>query len=110
MLLALRRGGHEAVPSRVRLQGALTYDHVGRMVSPMKTTFNIDDTVIQRLREEAARQGCTMSELVEAGLRRVLCESPRAVDPLPELPRWRSGGARVDIADRDALLEAMEER
>jgi hypothetical protein len=65
---------------------------------------------MQRLREEAARQGRTMSELVEAGLRRVLADAPRTASPLPELPRWRSGGARVDVADRDALLEVMEGR
>jgi len=34
----------------------------------------------------------------------------RAGHALPELPRWRSGGARVDIAHGDALLEAMEQR
>lgn len=76
-----------------------------------KTTLNIDDAVMQRLREEAARQGCTMSELVEAGLRRILAESlPPAEASLPELPRWNSGGARVDIADRGALYEVMEGR
>ena len=32
----------------------------------MKTTLNIDDTVMQRLREEAARRGTTMSAPVEA--------------------------------------------
>lgn len=79
------------------------------MVSHMKTTLNIDETVMQRLREEAARQGRTMSELVEAGLRRILSEpGPGAEEPLPELPRWKSGGARVDVADREALYETME--
>ena len=34
----------------------------------MKTTLNIDDSVMQRLREAAARRGTTMSALVEAGL------------------------------------------
>ena len=81
------------------------------MVFHMKTTLNIDDTVMQRLREEAARRGTTMSELVEAGLRRVLEEdrapasTRRALAPLP---RWRSGGARVDVADRDALYALMD--
>jgi plasmid stability protein len=81
------------------------------MVFHMKTTLNIDDSVMKRLREEAARQGRTMSELVEAGLRRILSEPPPAEEaPLPELPRWHSGGARVDVADRDALFEVMEGR
>ena len=81
------------------------------MVIHMKTTLNIDDTVMQRLREEAARQGRTMSELVEAGLRRVLAASPQpGEEALPELPGWHSGGARVDIADRSTLYEVMEGR
>jgi len=46
------------------------------MVSHMKTTLNIDDTVMKRLREEAVRRGTTMSALVEAGLRLVLAEAP----------------------------------
>ncbi len=80
------------------------------MVSHMKTTLNIDDTVMRRLREEATRRGTTMSELVEAGLRRVLAQVPgeeSARSALPPLPVWRSGGARIDVADRDALYETM---
>lgn len=82
------------------------------MVFHMKTTLNIDDSVMQRLREEAARRGTTMSALVEAGLRRVLASPTIAgeqPEPLPPLPTWRSGGFRVDIADRDALYRMMEE-
>ena len=82
------------------------------MVFHMKTTLNIDDSVMQRLREEAARRGTTMSALVEAGLRRVLVGSDAAMQPpetLPPLPTWDSGGHLVDIDDRDALYRAMEE-
>lgn len=79
------------------------------MVIHMKTTLNIDDTVMQRLREEAARQGRTMSELVEAGLRRVLEETPEAGGTARKtLPRWKSGGARVDIANRDTLYDVLD--
>jgi len=78
------------------------------MVFHMKTTLNIDDSVMQRLREEAARRGRTMSELVEAGLRRVLDEPEQDVDQVREpLPQWQSGGAFVDVANRDALDERM---
>ena len=81
------------------------------MVFHMKTTLNIDDSVMQRLREEAARRGTTMSALVEAGLRRVLAE-PVPVDgrsnELAPLPSWNSGGALVDIGNRDELYRAME--
>jgi Ribbon-helix-helix protein, copG family len=34
----------------------------------MKTTLNIDDTVVEQLKREAARQRRTMSELVESAL------------------------------------------
>lgn len=79
------------------------------MVFHMKTTLNIDDNVMQRLREAAARQGRTMSELVEAGLRRVLDEVEEGADQVREpLPQWRSGGAYVDVADREALQDRME--
>ena len=80
------------------------------MVIHMKTTLNIDDSVMKKLREEAARRGTTMSELVEAGLRLILAESRRQGpgQRLRELPTWKSGGARVDVADRDALYSLME--
>lgn len=84
------------------------YSHISDMVFHMKTTLNIDDSVMQRLREEAARQGRTMSELVEAGLRRLLDESEQDTAQVREpLPQWHSGGAFVDVADRDALDERM---
>lgn len=80
------------------------------MVFHMKTTLNIDDTVMAKLRAEAARQRRTMSELVEAGLRLLFQSQARTVDSkLPPLPLHGSGGARVDIANRDALYSAMEE-
>ena len=82
------------------------------MVFHMKTTLNIDDSVMQRLREEEARRGTTMSALVEAGLRRVLAAPDAAMkrpETLPPLPTCNSGGHLVDIDDRDALYRAMEE-
>lgn len=75
----------------------------------MKTTLNIDDTVMERLRREAARSGRTMSELVELALRNLL-RPTRNRTPLPPLPAFDGGGALVDIADRDALYRAMEGR
>ncbi len=82
------------------------------MVFHRKTTLNIDDTVMDRLRQEAARRGTTMSALVEAGLRRVLVEPAGADAPtstLSPLPSWNGGGERVDIASRDDLYRVVEE-
>ena len=78
----------------------------------MKTTLNIADSVMQRLREEAAQRGTTMSALVEAGLRRVLAESSQSDGRpvgMPPLPAWNGGAELVDLSDRDALYQAMEE-
>jgi len=75
----------------------------------MKTTLNIDDTVMAELKREAARQGRTMSELVETALR-LLFRSPRKRAEIPALPTFRGGGTMVDVADREALYHAMEGR
>ena len=67
---------------------------------------------MRRLREEALRQGTTMSALVEAGLRRILAEpatTAEQAEDLPPLPSWNSGGHLVDIANRDELYRVMEE-
>ncbi len=73
----------------------------------MKTTLNIDDTVMRQVKREAARQGRTMSELVESALRMMLRNS-RTKQKLPPLPTFHGGRELVDIADRNALYEAME--
>jgi hypothetical protein len=75
-----------------------------------RTTLNLDDRVMDRLRREAARQGRTMSEMMESALRlyfEAQGRADRGGGALPELPRFGSGGLRVDVADRDALYEAM---
>jgi len=79
------------------------------MVSCMKTTLNIDKTVMAQLKREAARQGRTMSEMVESALR-LLFQSQKRRPRIPKFPRFNSGGHLVDISDRDALYDALEER
>ncbi len=75
----------------------------------VKTTLKIDDSVMARLKKEAVRRGCTMSELVESALR-LLFQSEKIPRNIPPLPKFKSGGPLVDIADRDALYQAMEGR
>jgi Arc/MetJ family transcription regulator len=69
----------------------------------MKTTLNIDDTIMAELKREAARHGRTMSELVESAPR-LLLRSHRKREKLVALPTFHSG------ADRNALYQAMEGR
>lgn len=96
------------LPAHTKLSNLTAY-HTNGMVFHMKTTLNIDDGVMVRLRREAARSGRTMSELVETALRGLLQAKPVAVDLRP-LPSFQSGGPLVDIADREALYRAMEGR
>ena len=79
------------------------------MVCCMKTTLNIDGQVMVAVKREAARRGTTMSALVEEALRKELRRAP-APGQLAALPTFDSGGALVDVADRDALYTAMEGR
>jgi hypothetical protein len=75
----------------------------------MKTTLNISDNVLSQLKREAARQGRTISELVEMALR-LLFQNKKSRRDLPPLPEFSSGGQFVEVADRDALDRAMEGR
>jgi Ribbon-helix-helix protein, copG family len=86
-----------------------TYSHPAYMEIHMKTTLNIDETVMAQLRREAARQGRTMSELVETALRNLFQRQKKPTELSP-LPNFTSGGSFVDIGDRDALYQAMEGR
>jgi hypothetical protein len=80
------------------------------MVFHMKTTLVIDDGVMRRLKQEAARQGLTLSELVEAALRRMLDPAETERRSLPPLPVFNGGRLLVDIANREALYAAMDDR
>lgn len=77
------------------------------MVNHMKTTLNISDVTMKLLKAEAARQGRTMSDLVETALRTFLSKQDRPAK-LPPLPRFHGGGARVDVSNREALYDVLE--
>jgi len=47
----------------------------------MKTTLNVDDTVMAELKREAARQGRTMSEMVQSALRLLLISPHHCLNP-----------------------------
>jgi hypothetical protein len=80
------------------------------MLIHMKTTLVIDDGVMRRLKEEAARRRTTISDLVEAALRALLDRRPDRGEAVPPLPAFDLGRAQVDISDREALYHAMEGR
>jgi len=74
----------------------------------MRTTVDIDEPILQELRkrQKAVKQslGRLVSDLLAQALR--LSASGKSK---PHKPHWHSKrmGARVDLADRDALYDAM---
>ena len=76
----------------------------------MKTTLNIDETLLRRLRETAAQRKTTMSAVVEADIRHIISEPAGAgsMETLARLPKWRSGGFYVDVANREPLYGVLE--
>jgi hypothetical protein len=78
------------------------------MVFHLKTTLNIDDKIMKRLKEESARQGRTMSELLETALRSMF-QSRKSRKGLPPLPTFEGGIPRVNVANREALEDFIEE-
>ncbi len=87
--------------------GGQPYRHRDGTQDHRKTTLNIDDTVMAELKREAARQGRTMSELVESKLR-MLLRSDRTRQKIVVLPTFHSGGTLVDVANHEALYRATE--
>ena len=82
------------------------------MVSHMKTTFNIDDALMQQLRVEAARRGGTMTRIVESGIRHMIANGNSKQETgkkLKPLPTWNGGTELVDIANRDELFKIFDE-
>jgi hypothetical protein len=78
------------------------------MVCHMKTTLNIDETVMATVKREAAKQ-VEPCELVEVALHSLFRARSKPADLL-RLPVFHSGGTLVDVADREALYHAMEGR
>lgn len=75
-----------------------------------RTTLMLDDALLRRLKERAARQGQTLQSLVNALLRQALHQkSPTRFSF--KLKGWEAREQPgVDILDRDALFRVMEER
>jgi hypothetical protein len=72
-----------------------------------RTTIDIDAAVLRRLKERKRREGKTLgrlvSELLAGALREAEAPAARELD-------WRSRpmGARIDLADKEAVRRALE--
>jgi hypothetical protein len=77
------------------------------MVFRMKTTLIIPDPVFDDLKRQAAKRGTTLSALATDLLRQGLATRPKR-EKLPPMPTFNCGRLLVDVADRDALYEALD--
>lgn len=81
------------------------------IIDPVKTTLDIDDELVARAKARAAREGTTLTSLVEDGLRLRLQRRSGARRPPPELPVYagRGGLARgIDPSSNRSLNDAAD--
>jgi len=76
----------------------------------MRTTLNIKDDLMRRVKKHAAETGATITEVVEEALRAAVAgQVPRKERyVLPWQPVRGRTLPGIDLADRDSLYEAME--
>lgn len=74
----------------------------------MDFTVSLPPDLIDAAEMEAANQGVTMSQLMEAALRQLLAKaSPNSTSFT--IPVHDLGQPRLDIANRDALYDLLDE-
>ena len=81
----------------------------------MEVTFDINDEIVERLRQEADRCGKTMSAVVESALQENLpkpettaLKPEPAREPLTPLPTWRAK-LLVDVSNKEELYRVLDE-
>jgi hypothetical protein len=77
----------------------------------MRTTINIDDTLLAEAKQVAARTGRSLTDVVEDALRESLQRRHRPARRAVELPVFGDEGLQpgVDLDDSAALLDLMDE-
>jgi hypothetical protein len=76
----------------------------------VRTTLDIDDPVLKELKRRQRAEGKSLGKLASELLARALAEHDN--DAGPARFNWvsRDMGARVDLADKEALYQAMDAR
>jgi hypothetical protein len=76
-----------------------------------RTTVHLPDDLIRRARRKALAEGCSLTALIEEGLRRIVNERPSAVTHRVLPPVSRARGRLMPGIDLDdsASLQAMED-
>lgn len=76
----------------------------------MRTTVDIDDPILKDLKKIQRKEGKSLGRLISDLLAQALGERKSAKAPTRPV-RWisKAMGARIDLADREALFAAMEQ-
>jgi hypothetical protein len=75
----------------------------------MRTTVDIDDPILRDLKKLQKKEGKSLSRLISDLLAQAIGERKSAKAP-GRPPQWisKAMGARIDLADHEALYAAME--
>jgi hypothetical protein len=74
----------------------------------MRTTLDIEDALLRKLKEKAAREGLTLQRLANDLLRQALARGRESGTYSLELEGWEAEQQPgVDVLDRDKLWDLM---
>jgi hypothetical protein len=75
----------------------------------MRTTLDIEDALLRKLKEKAAREGQTLQRVANDLLRQALARTEKAGTYRLELEGWQAEEQPgVDLLDRDKLWDLMD--
>lgn len=80
----------------------------GGSIVLVRTTIDIDETVMTELRARQRREGRTLGQVVSELLARALADTAQAQPPAPLVWSSQPMGARVDLDDRDAVAAVLD--
>ncbi len=77
----------------------------------MRTTIDIDDPILKELKRLQRREGKSLSRLVSDLLAQSLAADARRAPKSEPQFHWiaKPMGARIDLGDKHALLDAMDD-
>lgn len=75
----------------------------------MRTTIDIDQPILKELKRRGRVEGKSLGRLASELLAQALVKPGHAEAPSPFKWSSRPMGAKVDIADKDALFKALDE-
>ncbi len=76
----------------------------------MRTTIDIDEPILKEIKRLQKREGKSLGRLVSDLLAQSLAAPKAFADSVPFEWVTKPMGARVDLADKDAVFAAMEPR